>query len=191
VNGGEFDRITKRAGAGGTRRWLLRSLAGGAMAAAVAGIETADAASRPRSDGNACRYDSDCISGQCVQRSRTRAICGTGCSNAVLSSDANGGAVCVDDEMAVYVNGVLVFQHLGGSGCLGSPGLGTVINGDAIHVVANNSSLFCGFESISPLYLSCPGTSLIQTLDAVGVPDDGQYHDCGNIFYDRVFTAAF
>jgi hypothetical protein len=56
--------------------------------------------------------------------------------------------------------------------------------------VANNSDGFCGYISLSPLYLICQDTGAVQTLDPTGVPPGGTA-DCGDVFYDNTFTAAF
>ena len=72
-----FDRLTRALGSGQSRRGMLKSLAGGAVGAALAvvGIGDAAAAIRKRSVGNSCNYNSDCASGLCVAESRTRKIC--------------------------------------------------------------------------------------------------------------------
>jgi hypothetical protein len=113
----------------------------------------------------------------------------TGCANALLSGP-DGGIFCVDDGLSVLVNGSLRHQHTGWAICYGSGVLiGPVANGDQIQVVANNSPEACGEVSITPFYLSCPGTSGEQALDPDGygtTEDPG----CGAVFYDRTFTAA-
>lgn len=72
-----FDRFTRALGSDHSRRHMLKSLAGGAVGAALAavGIGEAAAAGRKRSVGNSCNYNSDCASGLCAQESRTRKIC--------------------------------------------------------------------------------------------------------------------
>jgi hypothetical protein len=197
VDDRRFDQVAKLVGAGVNRRRALRSLGIGALSlvAATSGRSAVDAASRQRSSGNACRSDADCLSGHCIPQSRTRSICLKQCQNAQISGDGYGSDIYADDEIAIYVNGVLVYQHLGDATLLPAPSIGTVTEGDSIHIVVNNKPgnniVVCAFEELSPLYLSCPATGDVQTLDALGVPNDGNFYPCGDVFYDRTFTAAF
>ena len=69
----DFDRLARLVGSGQSRRRVLKSLAGGALAAL--GFGTAAAAHQLRSVGNSCNTNSDCASGLCVQEARTRKIC--------------------------------------------------------------------------------------------------------------------
>jgi hypothetical protein len=138
----------------------------------------------PANEGGACTTDNGvggtCAGGTCVANF---------CADAVLAGSASGAQVCVDDELNVSVNGTNVLDDKGGANCLGPVALGLVTNGDQIHVVARNSPTFCGFESLSPLYLLCPSTGAVQTLDPTGfaqVPN----RPCGEVFYDQTFTVA-
>ena len=126
----------------------------------------------------------------------SRACAPRTCTNTVLSGNADGSApVCVDERVTVHVSGDLAYQRASTANCSTGPvELGPVTTGDSIQVVANNGSeddFACGFESLSPLYLVClDGNGSSQTLDATGVPDDGEDHPCDEIFYTGTFTAA-
>jgi hypothetical protein len=106
----------------------------------------------------------------------------------MLWGSDTGGGVYVDDELVVYVNSAKVFEYRGPSTSLGQISLGGLRNGDSIRVVANNSPDYCGYMELSPLYLACAG-GVSQVLDANGYP--GNWGDCGEVFYDRSFTAAY
>lgn len=71
-----FDAFTRTLGSGQSRRRLLKTLTGGAIAvvAAAVGLDRT-AAHQLRSVGNSCNTNSDCASGLCVQEGRTRKIC--------------------------------------------------------------------------------------------------------------------
>jgi hypothetical protein len=71
-----LDSLARALGSGQSRRRLLKTLAGGALAStsAAIGMSRVDAA-RLRSVGNSCASNADCASGLCVQQSRTRKIC--------------------------------------------------------------------------------------------------------------------
>jgi hypothetical protein len=93
-----FDRFTRALGSGQSRRGMLKSLAGGAVGAALAvvGIGEAAASGRKRSVGNSCNYNSDCASGLCVQESRTRKICHcAGAGDCPAATDACHSAACL------------------------------------------------------------------------------------------------
>ena len=140
-------------------------------------------------EGGDCTTDSglpgSCASGLCKPST---------CSNTVLAGSADGTAqVCVDDTITVYHNGALIYRSASTANCSGPISLGTVMNGDLIRVTANNGSesdFACGHESLKPIYLVCVDGSGSQTLDRVGVPDDGNDHPCEEVYYDRTFTAA-
>lgn len=70
-----FDALTRLAGAGRSRRGLVK-LAGAALfgAASLGRFGAAEARAK-RAAGNSCGTNSDCASGLCVQESRTRKIC--------------------------------------------------------------------------------------------------------------------
>lgn len=110
-----------------------------------------------------------------------------GCASAALAGTA--GFFCFDDELKVYVNDALVFQHTGTTACFFAPiPLGTVADGDSIRVVANNSIETCGDISLDPFQLICQETGVVQVLDPIGYPG-GTQSGCGAIFYDQYFTA--
>ncbi len=146
---------------------------------------------QPANEGQACTTASDiagtCASGTCVANH---------CDNAVLEGNPppNSLPLCVDDELTVKVNGVQVFQHTGTTACLPPIPLGSVTNGDTIEVIANNSPVTCGNVSLSTIFLVCldSGSSAVQTLDDVGVPEtfDSDAPCSGAVFYDETFTVA-
>lgn len=132
-------------------------------------------------EGTPCSSNQVCQGGTCLDT----------CANAVLSSTADGtGQIGVDDTLTVSINGTQVFQSGPAASTFDPVSLGSVTQGDQIEAVANNSPYYCGYISLSALYLFCPSTNTSQTLDATGVPGGGMA-DCGVTFYDQTFTADF
>lgn len=195
MDGSRFDRLTRVLAGEGSRRSVMKAAlgvaAGGAVTVALA--DGSDAAARKRNIGEVCRKDGDCATNYCGPKDRYgRQRCDYPCPNAYLAGDANGGAVCVDDTITVSVNGQQIFQSGPTASCPGQISLGSLNNGDQIQAVANNGSednFACGHESLTPLYLIC-GNGRVQTLDAVGVPDNGQDHPCDEVYYNQTFTVA-
>ena len=120
---------------------------------------------------------------------------GTGdCASAVLSGGPGGTEnVDVDDDLQIFVNGTSVFVDDDEFASAHPPiSVGPVSNGDQIRVVASDSEIFGGNRFLSPLYLHCPSTGAVQTLDANGHPPDCCYAPVpgGVVFYDQTFTVA-
>jgi hypothetical protein len=80
-----IDRLARLVGSGQSRRRVLKTVAGGALAAL--GLDTAASARGLRSAGNSCTASSDCASGLCVQESRTRKVCHCGSASDCPNSD--------------------------------------------------------------------------------------------------------
>jgi hypothetical protein len=74
----EFDRLTRLAGAGQSRRRLLKAFVGAAAAIATAsvGVAETDAAARKRGIGQSCSKNADCSSNFCGERDELgRRVC--------------------------------------------------------------------------------------------------------------------
>lgn len=156
--------------------------------------------------GNVCspldNGTATCTDGTCMSSCDDGFILGSdgsclaSCANAVLSDTANGiGQICADDHYTIAINSIQIYDspaHF--LDCVetvhGPVPLGTVTQGDQIHVVANNSSDNCGGIALPPLYLVCLDTGASQTLDTTGIPVGG-IAPCGAVFYDQTFTADF
>ncbi len=102
-----FDQFARIVGASGSRRGILKALAGGVLGAltATAGYRETIAAKK-RSAGNICAQNVDCASNRCVTVGRNRKVCQCGsmsdcpqpkdqCQLATCSSGACGVAVNV------------------------------------------------------------------------------------------------
>lgn len=113
-----LDRLARFVGSGQSRRGMLKSIAGGALAAAGAaiGVDRADAAARCRGQGVVCVKNADCCSSACGPKNRTgRRVCvecvtaadcpGDACSTAVCENGACGTtAVDCDDADACTID---------------------------------------------------------------------------------------
>jgi hypothetical protein len=100
-----------------------------------------------------------------------------------------GDFIANDDDLAVYVNGVLVFADQNGLANSVAPIALTVKPGDQIRVVATNVSVGC--IQLGPLYLRRDSDGAVQPLDPVGVPPTCSPPQPTGTFYDQVFTVAF
>jgi hypothetical protein len=116
------------------------------------------------------------------------------CANAVLSGGPNAtDDVSVDDDLEVRLNGTTVFVDDNEFATNNPPiQLGPVSNGDQLRVIASDSEIFGGNRYLDPLYLHCPATGAVQTLDADGHPPDCCYppQPGGVVFYDQTFTVS-
>ena len=104
MDGSRFDDLTRKLGAARSRRTLLRTTAAGLAALFGGRFASVDAASRCRSDGNACEKNGDCCSSNCAATNRRgrRLCCGAGsqicndvCTSAAsFQSDPNNCGSC-------------------------------------------------------------------------------------------------
>jgi hypothetical protein len=129
-----FDHLARLIGSGRSRRQLLKTLSGGALGAAMAGMGLrASAAASKRSVGNACRVNADCASDLCVSESRTRKICrcaaasdcplsGDPCATAVCNPDGTCGVERIADGIACGVSCCAADQFCAGDVCVAGQG---------------------------------------------------------------------
>jgi hypothetical protein len=101
MDGQTFDRIAKTLAEARSRRSVVQALVGGGAGGALAVLgETAGAAGRCRTVGQACKTNEDCCPGltrngnvACISTGRKQKSCQ--CANA---ADPCGGACCAEDE---------------------------------------------------------------------------------------------
>ena len=105
----DFDRLARLAGAGQSRRGVLKALAGGALdaVAAVLGLDQVSAAARCRSQGVVCSKNADCCSSNCLPKDRTgRRYCAECGSDADCpGSTCRDGFCCVPDAIEITCAG--------------------------------------------------------------------------------------
>jgi hypothetical protein len=141
-----------------------------------------------------CASDSDCAPGiSCMG-----AICQDSCTceAAVISNSPTNATPTnfyIDDDAAVYINGVAVWVDDDGVSYYGPPiPVGSVSAGDTLRFVGNDWRFGQG-QFVPPLHLHCldGGTaSLMQTLDPAGYVGSTPFGQPPGVFYDRTFTVS-
>ena len=92
MDGSRFDRWTKTMARGGSRRVVVRALAGGALAAGLGRLGRAAVAAACQKKGKPCDQDQDCCSKRCKHGTCLCSKAGKGCTNANDCCSSGGGA---------------------------------------------------------------------------------------------------
>ncbi len=116
-------------------------------------------------------------------------------SSVLLSGGPTSTAgISIDDDLSVYVNGVLIFadNNLRDNSQFGYGALQPIVfsakNGDVVRVVGTDAAAG-GCRDLSPLYIHRVADGAVQVLDPVGVQKTCNAEG-GGVFYDKTFTIS-